>query len=110
MRMATRRYYRSQPAGLNVAGHYSETSTNELADGLHVFSTPYEVIDGADGIYGDEIVEIEAEREWSNGDVEGVCVDPDTARITRRWTVSEFRTLFAGLPLDEYGLPPTVMP
>lgn len=80
------RYYRIQPKGLDVNGHYSESSDNEPSSGLHVFCNAYEVCaaDVSSETYGDEVVVIEAAHHWSNGDVEGVCVDPDAAKIVGR--------------------------
>lgn len=110
---AMARYYRVQPAGLGISGHYSETSADILADGLHVFLSAYEAAHGDDTAphrYGDEVVEIEASRDWPNGDVEGVCIDPETATIVRRWPLKTFVQAFDALPLDEYGSPPHEMP
>ena len=97
-------YYRLQPAGLDLAGHCSETSNGEAADGLHVFTEPSHCFCPPDGLrhsraraYGTEVVEIEAARDWPNRDVEGVCVDPNAATIVRRWTLAEFdRTYLSG--------------
>lgn len=108
-----RRYYRIQPAGRDVSGHYSETSRGTLADGVHVFTSAAEAAHGTDvapHVYGNEVVEIEASEHWPNGDVEGVCVDPNTATIVRRWTLVAFIEAFDALPLDAYGLPPVEMP
>lgn len=89
---AATRYYRVQPAGLGL-DHRSETSAGELADGLHVFlnATEAEQPDVSPEAYGDEVVVLEAEHHWANGDVEGVCVDGSTARIVARIPHTEFR-------------------
>jgi hypothetical protein len=89
-----RYYFRIQPAGLGL-DHMSETSAGEIADGLHVFVNPGEVEspDAPPAAYGDEVVVLEAERHWANGDVEGVCVDGSKARIVARVPWSEFRAV-----------------
>ncbi len=95
------RYFRIQPAGLGLAGHYSETSNDELSDGLHVFDSPMGVVstDVPAHVYGDEVVVIEAADEWPNDDVEGVCIDPETAQIVARHTWAGFlAAYFPGLP------------
>lgn len=86
-----RRYYRVQPAGLGL-DHRSECSDESLSDGLHVFLNAVEAESLSEGIgYGDEVVIVEAQRHWSNGDVEGVCVDGVEARIVARVAHAEFR-------------------
>lgn len=100
------RYYRIQPAGLGLTGHRSETSSGELADGLHVFASACEAVNPDVGqlhraeYLGDEVVELEAPAHWDNGDVEGVCVDPSDARIVRRWTLDAFDAAFERGELD----------
>lgn len=95
------RYFRIQPKGLELTGHYSMTSDDTPADGLHVFEGPAQLV-GADvpmELYGDEVVVIEAEEDWDNEDVEGCCIDPETAQIVARYTLPEFLALyFPGLP------------
>jgi hypothetical protein len=110
----TRRYFRIQPAGLGL-DHRSETSLEEvetdvdedgyeyqiptgrqvLADGLHVFANASEVESGGyesdASRYGDEVVVIEAARDWPNGDAEGVCIDGSKATIVARVPVKKFR-------------------
>jgi hypothetical protein len=95
--MTMQTFWRVQPSGLGV-DHYSETSSGERADGLHVLDDERRVLSLDCGTslrmarraYGDEIVEIEAPRAWDNGDVEGVCVDPTEARIVTRYTWAQF--------------------
>lgn len=86
-----RHYYRVQPAGMGL-DHRSETSNGEIADGLHVFLNAHEAESLSEGIgYGDEVVILEAERHWANGDVEGVCVDGAKATVVARISHAEFR-------------------
>lgn len=87
----SRRFFRVQPAGLGL-DHRSETSSGEVADGLHVFHNANEAESLSEGIgYGDEVVVLEADNCWPNGDVEGVCVDGAHARIVARIPHAEFR-------------------
>ncbi len=89
----SRRYYRIQPRGLGL-DHRSETSCGELADGLHVFLNAGEAESLSEGIpaaYGDEVVILEADHDWENGDVEGVCIDGAKARVIARVPWTEFR-------------------
>lgn len=91
-RATTRKYFRIQPAGLGI-DHLSETSAEEPAEGLHVFLNASEVEspDVPPENYGDEVLVIEADHHWSNGDVEGVCIDGKRARIARRIPLADFR-------------------
>lgn len=98
-------FYRVQPKGLDIKNHHSIDSgsqyDNHLSDGLHVFNYAWETIctphdgyiadvnNGLDG-YGNEIVVITASDSWDNGDVEGSCVDPDDARILKRFSFAEW--------------------
>lgn len=89
-----KKYYRLQPKGKGIDGHYSETSIGDKADGLHVFSSPLEIF-RTDAITwlkeeGLEVVEIEAERDWDNHDVEGCCIDPDSSKIVNRFAMEDF--------------------
>lgn len=86
------RYYRLQPAGLGI-DHRSEASDGERADGLHVLTSPTQLdcLDCPFEAYGDEVVVIEADRHWSHGDVEGVCIDGAVATIVARVPLAEFR-------------------
>src|SRR5690606_8688415 len=90
--MGMYRFFRIQPAGLEL-DHRSETSNGELADGLHVFELAHQVAapDVPAENYGDEVVVLEADAWWPNGDVEGVCVDGSKARIVARVPLAEFR-------------------
>jgi len=85
------RYFRVQPAGLDIAGHYSQDSGDGI-EGLHVFDEPGQVFatDVPMSVYGDEIVVVEAPDSWENGDVEGVCIDPSTAIIVARYAPAAF--------------------
>lgn len=88
----TRRYFRIQPAGLGL-DHRSETSNGELADGLHVFWYVHQALrpDGSSPKrYGNEIVIVEASREWPNDDVEGVCIDGKESRVVARIPTDKF--------------------
>lgn len=86
------RYFRIQPAGLGIDGHYSTTSNDEQADGLHVFDEPNGVLatDGDSAWYGDEVVVIEGGESWANGDVEGECIDPSEASIIAKYSLEAF--------------------
>lgn len=100
-------YFRIQPKGLDVKGHYSETSTGEISDGLHVFLAPSETFtaiweNGFRDAYGDEIVVIEAGEWWDNGDLEGVCIDPDEARILKRYSWEEWVKLWKEVIAKDY--------
>lgn len=79
------RYYRLQPAGLGL-DHDSESSEG-MRSGLDVFRRPSETLhlDGMASAYGDEVVVIEGDASWSNGDVEGVRINGNTARIVARY-------------------------
>jgi hypothetical protein len=89
-------YYRIQPTGLEISTHYSADgateNTGELSDGLHVFQMAHQTFytDGEREWYGDEVVVIEAAEDWDTGDVEGVCVDPEEAKIIARYSWSEW--------------------
>lgn len=104
----TKYYYRIQPAGKSIKNHYSETSvtheTGELADGLHVFNCPVAIFatDVDFEGYGDEVVVISAEESWENEDVEGVCVDPNTAKVVARYTQEEYCKLWAKAIAEHY--------
>lgn len=91
-------YFRIQPAGLDIKGHYSETSstyeTGELADGLHVVSLPSELMHLERPIDADEVVVIEADNEWENGDLEGVCINPETSSVVSRYSWGEWLALW----------------
>jgi hypothetical protein len=97
----SRCYFRIQPAGLTTA-HLSETSSGELADGLHVFVYLHQVWapDCMATGYGDEVLILSAERHWANGDVEGVCVDGASAVVVARYSLGEFLALTADFDDD----------
>ncbi len=82
--------YRIQPAGLGV-NHKSEDSNGDRLH-LHVFPSEYATIhcEGNPSDYGDEVVEIDVDDTWDNGDVEGVACDPANAVIVRRFTLNDF--------------------
>lgn len=82
--------YRIQPVGLDVS-HCSETSNGNAID-LHVFDSPLAAIQCEENptVYGEEVVELEVDRVWDNGDVEGVACDGSRATVTQRWTLDEF--------------------
>ena len=82
--------YRIQPAGSEI-NHKSEDSNGDSLH-LHVFDSVYAAIhcEECPVRYGDEVVEIEVERTWDNGDVEGVACDGSKAVIVRRFTLDEF--------------------
>ena len=92
-------YYRVQPAGLGLAGHYSLTSNDELADGIHVHNNLYAAVhpDGWLEQYGDELVVISAGRFWDNHDVEGVCVNPNEAVILARIPLADIDIDWPGI-------------
>lgn len=100
-------YYRIQPAGKEIKGYCSQTSAGEIADGLHAFKYPYETYHTFQGFaawedYGDEIVVVEAEDDWNNEDVEGVCIDPETAKIVARYSTSEWFALWKNVISREF--------
>lgn len=82
--------YRIQPAGMEL-NHLSEDSNGDSLH-LHVFDSAYAAIhcEECPTTYGDEVVEIEVDRAWDNGDVEGVACDGSKAVIVRRFTLDEF--------------------
>ena len=82
--------YRIQPAGSGI-NHTSEDSNGDRLH-LHVFDSAYAAIhcEECPTRYGDEVVEIEVDRTWGNGDVEGVACDGSNAVIIRRFTLDEF--------------------
>lgn len=84
-------YYRIQPAGLGI-DHASEDSAGDRAS-LHVLTSPSSVfnMDLEPEGYGDEVVVIEADRHWDNGDVEGVAIDGRRARVVGRIPIDEYR-------------------
>jgi hypothetical protein len=102
------KYFRIQPKGLEIKGHYSETSIGEEADGIHVFCNPSDIFtaiweNGMIEAYGDEILVIEAGDWWDNGDLEGVCIDPEESHIVRRlswpeWVVIWKQAIAVDLP------------
>jgi hypothetical protein len=104
--MNTRTYYRIQPAGLEISGHRSEDSEESGQPGVDVFLYAYQVCcpDVAPELYGDEVVVIEAPGHWSNGDVEGVRIDPRKAKIVRRIPLQECLELWerCGESQDEF--------
>jgi len=82
--------YRIQPAGLGL-NHNSEDSNGDCLH-LHVFDSAYAAIhcEECPTVYGDEVVEIEVDRVWDNGDVEGVACNGTNATIVRRFTLDDF--------------------
>ncbi len=115
-----RRYYRVQPAGLEITSHVSDDSSERDDDenpyeaparGLHVFEYPLDTLktDVARGdlealstYYGDEVVVIEGGECWDNGDVEGVAIDPETARVVARYSLEKWlRTLAANCSIGQ---------
>jgi hypothetical protein len=94
-RQTMSRYYRIQPTGLEISGHRSQTSLDETPYGIDAFTGPNDVI-GSDSWIArtatDEVLIIEAEGHWDNGDVEGVRIDPETATIVRRIPVGDWLT------------------
>lgn len=82
--------YRIQPAGM-AANHKSEDSNGESKT-LHVFDSAYAAIHCEENptVYGNEVVELEVEKVWDNGDVEGVACNGAKAALTRRFTLDEF--------------------
>jgi hypothetical protein len=94
--MAMGEYYRIQPAGLGIK-HRSETSTEELAEGLHVFEEPWQTLttDVPARYYGDEVVVISAPGHRSTDDVEGVEIDHRTAKVIDRMSLDEWANRLA---------------
>lgn len=84
------RVFRIQPAGMDL-NHQSEDSNGECLH-LHVFPSAYAAIhcEECPTCYGDEVVEIEVDRTWDNGDVEGVACNGANAVIVRRFTLNDF--------------------
>jgi hypothetical protein len=101
--MAMGEYYRIQPAGLGIK-HRSETSTEELAEGLHVFEEPWQTLttDVPARYYGDEVVVISAPGHRSTDDVEGVEIDHRTAKVIDRMSLDEWANRLAQAAHD-YG-------
>lgn len=89
-------YYRIQPAGLGIR-HRSETSVEELAEGLHVFDEPWETLrtDSSVDFYGDEVVVISAPGHRPTDDVEGVEIDFRKAKIVDRMSLDEWASRLA---------------
>lgn len=91
------RFWRVQPHGLDIR-HYSETSNEKQAGGLHVLDDWRQVLNLDIGqslrsvkrAYGNEIIEIESPLSWENGDVEGVSIDPLQSRIVARYTWAQW--------------------
>lgn len=110
--MKTRRYYRVQPAGLEICSHRSEDSAGERA-ALHVFEYPLDTLktDAGRGslealaeFYGDEVVVIDAGECWANGDVEGVAIDPTSATVVARYSLTDWCDALAaaaGLAIED---------
>ena len=82
--------YRIQPKGADL-NHLSEDSNGDRLH-LHVFESAYAAIhcEECPTRYGNEVAEIEVDRTWDNGDVEGVACDGSKAVIVRRFTLDEF--------------------
>lgn len=82
-------YFRVQPKGLGT-DHDSESSAGS-ATGLDVFPRAFHLyrLDAPRKFYGDEVLVLEADRDWENGDVEGVRIDGKSARVLARMTWDE---------------------
>lgn len=88
---ASKTVYRIQPKGLGIAGHASESSAG-VRPGIDVFTYATDLfhLDAPRSYYGDEVLVIEAPETEENNDVEGVRVDPRTAKVVARYPVEEF--------------------
>jgi hypothetical protein len=89
----TTRYYRIQPAGLELSGHRSLSSNDETPFGVDVFELPWQAAfpEGPLDSYGDEVVVIETDEDcWDNGDAEGCRIDPEGAWIVARFPVAKW--------------------
>jgi hypothetical protein len=86
-------YFRMQPSAMPLQGHRSEASDESHPPGIDVFTSVYEVFnpDAGFGAYGNEVLVIEAPSSWPNHDVEGVRIDPRSARILRRYSLQQWR-------------------
>lgn len=87
------KFYRIQPAGLSL-NHKSEDSSGESLH-LHVFDSIEATLncEGVPSEYGDEVVEIEADNSWDNGDVEGVAINGHKAVIVNRFSLDQFAAI-----------------
>jgi len=99
------RYYRVQPAGLEIQGHRSEASVDDdEPEGIDVFLCARGLfrmrLDERE-VYGDEVLVIEGGEWWDNEDVEGGRIDPEEATIVRRLTWEEADALVDGLKGEE---------
>lgn len=105
--------YRIQPVGLGVNHKSEDSNGDELS--LHVFDSAIAAIncEGNPKDYGDEVIEIETDSVWDNGDVEGAACDGATAVIVRRFSLNEFAKFAVPQVADmsddeieeEFGLP-----
>lgn len=97
--MPTQTCYRVQPIGLEIAGHRSETSNDELANGVHVFGCLQELCGGVRGWcsqqWAPEIIEITCDSRdlRDNGDFEGFLLRGSRGEITTRKSFADWDSL-----------------
>lgn len=99
--MARITVYRIQPAGCDIAGHYSECSSGDLDCGVHVFLSLAELAQGVRGWMGDdtqpELLTItceEADLE-DNEDYEGMTLVDGAGAIIARQAFADWSALHA---------------
>ena len=97
-------YYRIQPAGLDISGHRSEASDDTLPVGIDVFRSAIDTLctDVGAQVYGNEVLVIDAAEHWDNGDVEGVRIDPSSARVVARFSFAQWGALWSEA-IEEIG-------
>ena len=102
-------YWRIQPKGLELAGHFSQDGGDAgTSDGVHVFYRVQDTIHPYDQntfgeTYGNEVVQIESnESHWDSGDVEGVVINPDASRIVARVDYEDFARLLLKTKNNQY--------
>lgn len=97
--MATREVYRIQPVGLELGGHRSTTSNDNLDCGVHVCCSLEEMAGAVNGWckqdYVPELVVIECEDKdvQDNGDYEGFVLKGNRGQIVRRVAFSSWDEL-----------------
>jgi hypothetical protein len=95
-----RTVFRVQPAGLDIAGHCSETSSGDEDDGCHVFLTLRDLARGVRGWMADEttpeIVTIQCETDdlQENEDYEGMTLLDSQGTIIERQTFADWDGMY----------------
>lgn len=92
--------YRIQPAGLEIAGHCSESSSGDLADGCHVFVSLADAAHAVRGWMADdtqpELLTIRCEEDdlEDNEDYEGLTLLDSAGEIVIRQTFADWDALY----------------